>query len=63
METSFGSIFEIGNIIFFLIVFMALAKIPILRQRMETHRFEAQTKKLVKVIERLELERTELTME
>ena len=56
MET-FGSILETGNIILFLIVFMALVLIPILRQRREIRRLTEQIGNLEKAIDRLDLEK------
>ena len=56
MET-FGSILEAGNVILFLIVFMVLALIPMLRSRKEVHQLKEQIKILEKAIERLGLEK------
>ena len=53
----FESILETGNIILFLIVFMALVLIPILRQRREIRRLTEQIGNLEKVIDRLEMEK------
>ena len=53
----FESILETGNIILFLIVFMALVLIPILRQRREIRRLTEQIGNLEKAIGRLELEK------
>jgi hypothetical protein len=50
-----GSILEIGNITFFLVVFMALASIPKLWTRIEARKLREETEKLVKIVERLEL--------
>ena len=56
MET-FGSILETGNIILFIIVFMALVLIPILRQRREIRKLTEQLENLNRIVERLELEK------
>ncbi|MBC8318420.1 MAG: hypothetical protein H8E41_10985 [Desulfobulbaceae bacterium] len=55
MET-IGSLLKIGNIILFLIVFMALVLIPMRRQRKEIRQLREQTEMLLRAIERLEFE-------
>ena len=56
MET-LGSILETGNIILFLIVFMALVLIPMRRQRREIRKLTEQLETLNSIVERLELEK------
>ena len=56
MET-LGSILETGNIILFLIVFIALAMIPMIRTRREARRLRDKVKELERAMERLELEK------
>lgn len=56
METV-SSFIETGNIILFIIVFMALALIPILRQRREIRKLTEHIENLEKAIDRLELEK------
>lgn len=55
MET-IGIILQTGNIILFLIVFMALVLIPMLRQGKEIRQLREQTERLLRAIERLEFE-------
>ena len=55
MET-IGIILQTGNIILFLIVFMALVLIPMLRQGKEIRQLREQTEMLLRAIERLEFE-------
>ena len=53
MET-LQSILKIGNILLFLIVFMAVALIPMLRTKRETRKLKEQAEKLEKAIEIIE---------
>ena len=55
MET-IGIILQTGNIILFLIVFMALVLIPMRRQGKEIRQLREQTERLLRAIERLEFE-------
>ena len=56
MET-LSSILGIGNVTLFVVVFMALAMIPVVRTRRESRRLREHTEKLERAIERLELEK------
>ena len=56
METV-SPILETGNVILFLISFLALALVPMFRQRRKIRKLREHTEMLEKAIERLELEK------